>query len=213
MRIRELFKRVKFGSWREYKDYWKPFVAGVVLCCALLAIIFALPVKTVTTETVESYYVTEIKREAYTVTEPYTAEEVQEQTRVIADGYYTSVPLGITFPFTIGEPDARLVGTYENPFTGTFKVTALPNKIVWEKLGSRGDIDVLLCEGEYQATFQENIMWGQDCYMYLAVQWLEMIEVTRYREITKYRDVPVQVEKQRTTTGQEKMSVWKYLFN
>ena len=32
------------------------------------------------------------------------------------------------------------------------------------------------------------------------------------REVTKYREVPVQVEKQRTVTNYEKISVWEWLF-
>jgi hypothetical protein len=211
--MRKIYERMKVKSWREYRGYWKPFVAGVIAGLVLVAVIFALPVKTITTETVESYYVTELRRELYTETEPYITEEMQEKTRVIADGFYTSVPLGITIPFTVDEPGARLVGSFDNPFTGSFVITALPSHIVWEKLGSRGDIDVPLEQGDYRAKFQENIMWGQDCRIYLAMQWLETREVTQYREVTNYRDVPVQVEKQRTVTGQEKISIWKHLFS
>jgi hypothetical protein len=207
-----IFNKIRAIPWREYTGNWKPFVAGGIFCLVLIALVFALPVKTVTTSTMESYYITELKQESYTVTEPYMVEEVQEQTRTIADGYYPSVPLGISFPFTVQESNAHLVGSYNNPFTGTFKVIALPNKIVWEHLGSRGEIDVMLPEGEYTAVFQENIMWGQDCSIHLAIQWLEPFEATRYREVTKYRDVPVQVEKQRTVITQEKVSLWKYLF-
>jgi hypothetical protein len=208
-----IFNKIRAIPWRDYTGNWKPFVAGIVSVLVLIAVIFALPVKTITTNTVENYYVTETSLEPYMVVEPFIAEEVQEQTRVIADGYYTSVPLGISFPFTVQESNAHLVGSYNNPFTGTFKVIALPNKIVWEHLGSRGDIDVMLPEGEYKGVFQENIMWGQDCSIYLAIQWLETVEVTRYREVTKYRDVPVQVEKQRTITTQAKVSLWKYIFS
>jgi hypothetical protein len=213
MRIKNIFKRVKFKSLRGYGGRWVQFVAGIVGGLVLVAIIFALPIKHIKTESVETYYVTEVRQEAYTETVPYTAEEVREYTRVIADGFYISVPQGITFPFTVDEPGARLVGSYDNPFTGTFKVTAFPNRIVWEKLGSRGVIDVMLEPGDYQAKFQENVMWGQDCRIYLALQWNEVQQVTHYRDVTMYRDVPVQVEKQRTITAQEKISLWKYLFS
>jgi hypothetical protein len=56
-------------------------------------------------------------------------------------------------------------------------------------------------------------MWGQDVSIYLALQRSEVKQVTQYREVTYYRDVPVQVEKQRTITAQEKISLWKYLFS
>jgi hypothetical protein len=47
-------------------------------------------------------------------------------------------------------------------------------------------IDVMLEPGDYQAKFQENVMWGQDVRIYLALQWNEVQQVTRYREVTRY---------------------------
>jgi hypothetical protein len=206
-------KRQKTKAKYRKENKWQPFVAGIIVGFILVAIIFALPLKTNSTETKETYYATEIKQEPYTVSEPYTTSKVYEQTKVFADGFYKVVPSGIVVPFYIDKPDARLTGKFENPIPGSFLVITAPNRIIWETFGSQGNIDLPLLPGQYRARFQENIMWGEDCYIYLAMKWTETQEVTEYREITKYREVPVQVEKQKTTLKQDRISIWKQIFS
>ena len=197
----------------DYKSYdWKPFVAGIATTLILIAIVFALPLKVITTETTETYYVTEMKQEAYSVSEPYVAEEAYEKTNVIADGFYKVIPVGIIIPVSIDKPDARLVGRFENPIQGSFTIITAANRILWEKLGSRGDIDLALSQGQYRARFKENVMWGEDCYIHLEIKWPETQQVTKYQETTKYREVPVQVEKQRTIVKQDRISLWAQIF-
>jgi hypothetical protein len=50
--------------------------------------------------------------------------------------------------------------------------------------------------------------------MYLKVvkKWSEETTLTKYREVTKTREVPVQIEKQRTETRYIKVSWWEQLF-
>jgi hypothetical protein len=198
--------------WEDMSDKWKPFVAGIITAFVLIAIVFALPLKVISTETIETYYVTEMKQEAYTVSEPYLTEEVNEKIEVFADGFYKVVPSGITIPFNIDKTDAQLVGRFENPISGSFIIIATPRRIIFETLGSRGDINLLISPGQYLARFQESVMWGEDCYIYLAVKWTETQQVTKYNEITEYREVPVQVEKQRTIVKKDRISIWKQIF-
>jgi len=194
-------------------DKWKTFVGGIIAILVLIAIIFALPLKVISTETIETYYATEIKQEAYSVSEPYVTEEVHEKTEVFADGFYKVLPSGIIIPLNIDKPNAQLVGQFENPIPGSFAIITSANRILWETLGSRSDIDLPLSQGKYLARFRENVMWGEDCYIYLAVKWTEVQEVTKYREIIKYREVPVQVEKQRTIVKQDRISIWEQIFD
>jgi hypothetical protein len=201
---------VKF--WEDASDKWKPFVAGIITAFVLIAILFSLPLKVIFTETTETYYVTEMKQEAYTVSEPYVTEEAYEKNKVFADGFYKVIPSGIIIPFNIDKPNAQLVGKFENTIPGSFVIITTPNRILWETSGSRGNIDLLISPGEYLARFQENIMWGEDCYIYLAVKWTETQQVTKYNEIAKYREVPVQVEKQRTIVKKDRISIWKQVF-
>ncbi len=197
--------------WEDALGKWKPFVAGIITAFVLLIIVFTLPLKVISTETTETYYITEMKQEAYTVSEPYVTEEAYEKNKVFADGFYKVIPSGIIIPFNIDKPNAQLVGKFENPIPGSFLIITIPNRILWETFGSRGNIDLLISPGEYLARFQENIMWGEDCYIYLAVKWTETQQVTKYNEITKYREVPVQVEKQRTIVKKDGISIWKQI--
>ena len=197
----------------EYKSYdWKSFAAGIVTAFVLIAIVFALPLKVISTETTETYYITEMQEEAYSASEPYVTEEPCEKTKVFADGFYTVVPSGIIIPLNIDKPDARLVGRFENPIPGSFAIITAANHIFWETLGTRSNIDLALSQGQYRARFQENVMWGEDCYIYLAMEWTEMQQVTKYKEVTEYREVPVQVEKQRTIIRQDRISIWEQIF-
>jgi len=197
--------------WKDASDKWKPFVAGVIAAFVLIAIVFALPLKVLSTETTETYYVTEMKQEAYTVSEPYVTEEAYEENKVFADGFYKVVPSGVVIPFHIDKPNAQLIGKFENSIPGSFVIITTPNRIIWEIFGSRGNIDLLISPGQYLARFQEDIMWGEDCYIYLTMKWTETQEVTKYKEITKYREVPVQVEKQRTIIKKDRISIWKQI--
>lgn len=205
--------RVKLKTWQQYRGYWKPFVAGILAGFVLIAIIFALPLKTVSTKTTETDYVIEKRQEPYVVSEPYVTEEVRQKTNVFADGFHTVVPYGIVIPFYIDKPEARLVGEFQNPIPGSFIILDQFNHIVWEKLGSRGTIDLPLPPGQYRAKFQENLMWGEDCSIYLATKWSEVEQVINYREVIKYREVPVQAEKQRTIIKQDRISLWKHIFD
>jgi hypothetical protein len=198
--------------WEDNSEKWKPFVAGIITAFVLIAIVFALPLKIISTETTETYYVTEMKQEAYSVSEPYVTEETSEETKVFADGFYKVIPSGIVIQLNIDKPDAQLVGKFENPIPGTFAIITVANRILWETFGTRSAIDLPLPQGQYRARFQENIMWGEDCYIYLTMKWTETKQVTKYKEVTEYREIPAQVEKQRTIIKQNRISTWEQIF-
>lgn len=194
------------------KDHWKMLVVGIFIGFALIAIIFALPLVTITSSTTETEYVTEVRQESYVVNEPYVTTEMVEKARVVASGFYKVLPGGVVVPFIVDKPGSILVGQFDNTIPGSFNVLTDNNRIIWEMLGSRGTINLSLPPGEYQARFRENIMWGEDCFIYLAIKWTNTEQITRYQQVTKYREVPIKVEKQKTTVKAERVSVWKYLF-
>ena len=190
-----------------------PFAAGFFTAVVIMAIVFAVPLKTIRSERTETYYQTEIKQQSYTVNEPYVAEEVQERTAMLVDGYYISSPAGITVPFSVDRPDAVLTVAFDNPFTGTFAIVRQPNLVIWQTRGSVGETELELAPGDYIARFRETMMWGQDCYIYVAQKWSETEQVTQYREVTEYREVPVQIERERTVVDEEKVSLWQHIFD
>jgi hypothetical protein len=205
-------QEVNVKLWEEKSYNWQPFVGGIITAFILIAIVFALPLKVISTETIETYYTTEMKQEAYSVSEPYVTEEVSKKNEVFADGFYKVVPSGIIIQFNIDKPDARLVGKFENPIPGSFSIITSPNRILWETFGTQGDIDLPLSQGQYLARFRENVMWGEDCYIYLAMEWTETQQVNKYVETIKYREVPIQIEKQRTITKEDRISIWEQIF-
>lgn len=182
--------------------------SAIVLTC----IVFAIPLKTVPYQSIETYYDTEMKREPYVADERYVTEELREKSETLFDGSPYSVPSGINIPVSIDKANAQLVGSFELPAPGGFYIYSSSGRIIYEKLGKRGTFEISLPEGEYEALLRENVMWGEQVYLRLIVKWTELEEVTKYTKVTKYREVPVQVEKQRTVTKYRKASLWKLLF-
>jgi hypothetical protein len=182
-------------------------LAGLIVQIILLN----LPIVTVSTETREPYYVTETSYQPYASNEyPITEQSVQKNI-VIADGYSKVVPSGVIVPFQIDRPGSRLTGTFENTIPGSFVIYNSSNRIIWEKLGNRGNLDLNLPPGSYKAKFQENLMWGEDVYIYLAIEWDEVAQGTTSQEISGYREMPVIVSKERVVLKDVKYSIWQLI--
>ena len=182
--------------------------AAIVLIC----IIFAIPFNTVSYYTTETYYDTEVKREPYMTTESYVSKELCEKEETLFDGTPYSVPHGIRVSFSTTQANTKLIGSFELPAPGGFYVYASAGKIVYELLGERGNIEISLPEGDYEAVLRERVSWEKQVYLNLVLKWTELEEVTKYKEVTKYREVPTLVEKQRTVTNYRKASFWEMIF-
>ena len=159
---------------------------------------------------IETYYETEIERESYVVKEPYVAEEMLNKSKVLFDDFGIVVPDGFDVHFDIDKSNAQLVVTFQNPFPGGFYIYSA-GRIIYEKLGNQGTFEIPLPEGAYKAKFRENMMWGEQVYVRLVMKWTELGEVTKYKERIEYREVPAEVEKQRTVTKYEKASIWELI--
>ena len=185
-------------------------ICGVI---AVTCIIFTIPFITVPYEVTETYIDTEMTQELYTTTEPYISLEECEKEELIFNDTPYSVPYGISVPITVSKPDSRLAGNFQLPAQGGLYIYSSTGKIVYEKLGDQGTIDIPLAEGNYTAVLRERAEWGVKLYLNLKLVWSEMGEVTRYTEVSSYREKPVAVEKQRTVTRYKKMSLWKIIFS
>jgi len=146
-------------------DAWKISTIFLISIILIAAIIFAIPIKEVPYETMETYYETEIKRIPHVKEEPYSTQELHENSIVVFDGFRYVVPSGIDIPFHIAKPDARVLVTFEASAPGGFRIYSSSGRIVYEKLGSRGTFDIPLPEGNYKAQFRENVMWGYEVYV------------------------------------------------
>jgi len=181
------------------------FVLGLVFQFLLLN----LPIITITTQTSEPYYVTEVSYQ------PVNGDGGSGQTEtpadVVADGYFTVVPAGVILPFRVDSDGAHLAGTFENTIPGSFVIYNSANRIVWEKLGNRGTIDIDLPSGSYRAKFQESTMWGEDVYIYLALTQPASTASTTPQETARYQAVSTLVRKENVVSRQEKVSLWQLI--
>lgn len=184
---------------------------GAVAGFIILIMLLTLPIITVSRETLEPYYVTGTNYQPCKLTEYVTTETSIQKDIIISDGYYTVVPSGITIPFQIDRPDSRLTGKFENSIPGSFLIYSSTNHIIWEQLGSRGNIDLALPPGNYTAKFQENLMWGEDVYIYLAITWNEIEHGTTAQEISSYCETPVAVSEERIVLKEDKYSIWQLI--
>jgi len=165
----------------------------------ILAIVFALPLKTVPVQATETYWDTEMRSEPYTVAESYTETE----------------PYVTTESRTVNEPY-----TYPNPIAW------------WQMFGTGADVSVDCPNYPYGSSPQYQYpctvcsyadnqstcrLWQP--YYYQSRPRTITEEVTKYRTVTKtrdvikYREVPIQVLNERTVTQYVKMSIWAFLFS
>jgi hypothetical protein len=184
----------------------------LIFLTVVTCIVFAIPLKECTEQTVETYLETEMRSETYVVKEPYIEKELRTKSVVFFDGYETVVPNGVDVPFSIDKPNALVVGEFNCSISGGFYVYSSTNRIIYEMLGSQGAFQISLPPGNYKARFRENVVWGEQVYMHVAMEWTEVEEVTKYTETLQERQVPVQSEKQRIITTTEKKSIWQLIF-
>lgn len=184
-------------------------VASVIV---VVCIVFAIPFNTVTYSVIETYSDTEMKQESYVAKEPYTSRELQNKEETIFDDSPYSVPLGISVPFSVTKSSTRLAVTFRLPAPGGFYIYSSAGGIISETLGQRGELEIPLSKGDYKAVLRERMVWNEKLYLRLRLKWEEMEDVTKYNEVTKYREVPVTVEKQRPAVRYKNVSLWELIF-
>jgi hypothetical protein len=195
-----------------FRNNWKVIALGLAPV-VILVIIFALPLKIVPIQTTETYMDTELQQQPYTDIETYEESEPYVTTETMSRTVYDSTvsSSGWSYSFTVDQPGTTVNistsgGTYYNPYYYqpfyiiTDNVTPYP---------------------PYFPYFNNYYWWGDPGYSgrtKVTIQVSYPEEVTRYRtvtktrEVTRYHEVPVEVEKERTTTKWVQMSIWQYLF-
>jgi hypothetical protein len=205
-------KTITINYLSKIKNNWNVYLAGVLTPLVIIVILFAIPMKTVTVENTVTYHDIETINEPYTELEPYVSYTDSSNTRVLINGFFKVVPNGVSVPFTIDKLNSRIIGHFENTIPGRFAILGIGDRVVWETTGSRDIVDLKLEPGNYKALFKEDVIWGEDCYIFLTAQWGESKSVVEYREVTKYHKVPVEVDKQQTSEKQITIPLWNYIF-
>ena len=185
---------------------------AIISVIVLFVIVASIPIITASYETMETYYETGVKQEPYTTQESYIVKELVDKQETVFNGSPFTVPNGITVPVSITKSEAQLSGHFELPGGGGIRIQLPSNKILYEQLGQRGDFQIPLSKGDYTVVLRDSYIWGTPATLSLIVKWTEPGDVTKYREVTKNREVPVQVEKQRPATKYKNVSLWELIF-
>ena len=195
-------RRLEVASnvWNYIKGNWK-LIAWGLTPIAIMAIVFALPLKTVPVQTTETYWDTEMRSEPYTVSETYTDTEPYMATETHTETVYDSY-------------------VYPSSWSYTFKVDKADSTVSIKCHGYS------YCCQPYFVIYSANVSpyyrfwpydyWGGQARVNIEVSYPEEVTkyrtVTKYRDVTKYREVQTQVLKERTVTEYMKMPIWGYLF-
>jgi len=182
------------------KDNWKPIVWGLAPI-AILAIVFALPLKTVPVQTTETYWATEMKSEPYTASESYTDVEpyttTETRTETVYDSYVSTSNWSHTFK--VDRPDSTVSINFRGySYYPQYYYITCPD------------------DDTCSSRFWPYYWGGSQAKATIKISYPEEVTksrtVTKYRDVTKYREVPTQVLKERTVTEYVKISIWGYLF-
>jgi hypothetical protein len=168
------------------------FLPGLIPI-VILAIIFALPLKTVPVQTTETYWDVEMKDEPYTETESYTDTEpyttTETYTKTVDYQYYDRYCS--YWPGGISSTDYVKCQGYPSPYCIVCSASDPSTCRVWTPY----------CNN-----------WGGPRVVTDTREVVKYRDVTKYREVVKHRQVPTKVLKERTVTTPVKISIWEYLF-
>ncbi len=189
-------------------------ILAVIIPIAVIAVIFALPLKVVAIPVTESYWDTEIRTENYTTTETYSEMEPYITSEMHTETIYNQA---------IGY--GNWVKTFQVDHPGS-TVTIEVNNYGIGYYGPR----YIIVGDNYSAYWRGNPYWiagwepwntygGFGCGQALAtIRITYPVEVTKYRpvtktrEVVKFRDVPTQVRRERTVIQNVRMSIWESIF-
>ncbi len=230
------------GGWLGFNlNPWKASAIGLACVIVLVCIIFALPLVKVPVQVTEKYTETEYQQEAYTESEPYTVQvtspSTEDKSQTLFDGslvvlWHQILPdrWGTELDFDID------LGGKSNPVvTGSWEIADVTNTF-YVTITDPGYIDVYKFRGIQNAPQSDNVefipklpgtyvmRFSSDfvrltkyARLSMVLKWSEPITVneqrTESRDVTKYRQVPVQVPKERTVTQYKFISIWSKLFS
>lgn len=195
-------------------------ILAVAIPLAIIAIIFALPLKITAIPVTESYWATEMRTENYTSTETFTEMEayVTSETRTEtiynqAVGYGNwSKTFQVDHPGTTVSIEVNSYGggAYYAPRYYIYSDNYSPYSSPFIGGGSYWG------SGWYPWNNYYSGWGGGESYATVRITYPESVTkyrpVTKTREVIKYREVPTQVRKERTAIQNVRMSIWESLF-
>ena len=190
-------------------------IMAVVIPLALIAIIFALPIKETSIPVTESYWTTEMRTENYTTTETYTDTEAYITTEMRTETIYDQpVSYGSwSKTFQVEHPDATVTIEINNYGSGWY---APRYYIIGDNFSPYWGGGWPYYGGWYPWEAYYGCWGGSQARATIRITYPEQVTkyrpVTKTREVVKYREVPTQVRKERTVMQPVRMSIWESLF-
>jgi len=189
--LKKVGEKLNTGKW---------IIVSALVPVIIIAVVFAIPFKTVPVQETETYWATEMREEAYTVTEDYTTTELYEETETKTETVYDNyLSGGNSYTFDVDKPGS----------TVTVKMSDYPYG------GYYASYVVVDDSNPYYYRYWPDYYWGSRAKVTVTLNYPEQVTrerlVTKQRDVVKYREVPTQVLKERITTKYVKMSIWQYL--
>jgi hypothetical protein len=212
----------------------------IILLVLAVVLIFSLPIIQIPVRVTETYFETEYKEEPYTEIETYSEEATSGSTGgnsqiifedalislgapIIPDRWGTEIAFNLDIE---GKTNVIVRGNWkvENFSHAIYATITNPRyHIVYQYRGATATSQEDSIEfpanipGIYIFRLSsDHVRLAKYGRLTLAMEWggtsEQATEQVKTREVTKYREVPVKVEKERTVTQYSKGSVWEALF-
>jgi hypothetical protein len=186
----------------EMTNKWY-YISGIIPI-VIIAIIFALPLKTIDVQRTETYWDAEMRSDPYTATESYTETEpytdTETYTKAVNNPWVYSPPYNYQYSY----PYNYNPSGYES-----YPIPSYPNYSPYYWGPYSGNTTA------YHPAYWPYRYYPSYSYPRTVTDTREVIKyrtVTKYREVIKYREVPTKVLKERTVTDHIRVSIWQYLF-
>lgn len=175
----------------------------------MISVISAIPLWTVAYQVEESYQDVEVIWEPCEVPGAEGSTGMIEREETVYEGEVYSTPGGLSVPFSVARANARLVGSFRLPAPGGLYLYSASGRIIYEQLGTEGEVEVPLAEGKYRVLLREGVFWGGNMRLSLKLKWTEPRAAEAM--VSSYCQKPVVVERQRTVTRYRKASLWQIM--
>jgi serine/threonine protein kinase len=220
------------------KKWLTNLTIGTFAVVGVLTILCLVPLKNVPIEATETYYDTEVQKEPYVTTETTQVPETNESyvvkdqvTTVSAQTWYSQELNHPTAPANVTNYTLQISGIWDSSAKSLLDYgVQILDSLNYQKMKQGAKLTEYDAIGEgwgvpYFGIITVDSLKYPDIYVVFynltqldhSITWSVHQTITtavsKQQEVTKYRDVPVQVEKQRTVTTYQKESLWQYLFH
>ncbi len=185
------------GAGRFFASHWK-IVSAIAGPLILIIIIFSLPVKVVPVEVTENYTALEVQSQPYIAQETYQENEAYTDSETTSETVYDSYTSGYNWDYSFSPKPGSTISVSVSGLGYSY-----PPFIYW------GDNTT----GPFYPDRWLNFYYsGSRVVIKMTYPVVKNRLVSKTRDVIKYRDVQVPVQRERVITRTYRMSLWAYFF-